>query len=278
MFVRAANQTGEASWHLIAEGNHGPRIPALPVVALIRKMGRGEVLPSGAYSGDEIIDLTDLTPEFAKLAITYGLQFDSAATPAYEKIMGEAYARFHPAIAELHRTGDEVRIFKGQCDVTRGHNPLSHIVAAVMGFPKSGTAVPVTVTVTPDSVGETWERNFDGKKFSSHHSLGTGKWARHITERFGSIRIQMAILEEAGKLRIDTRGWSLFGVPLPSFLKPAGDVYETQDDKGRFVFHVDLKAPLFGRLCKYHGWLEPVEKASAKEISPPTNGSPQTRA
>ena len=199
MFVRAANQTGEASWHLIAEGNHGPRIPALPVVALIRKMLRGEVLPTGAYSGDEIIGLSDLATEFAKLAITYGLQFDGAKTPVYEKITGEAYTRFHPAIVELHRTGDKTRIFKGHCDVTRGRNPLSHIVAVVMGFPKSGTAVPVTVTVTPDAAGETWERDFNGKKFSSHHSLGIGKWARHITERFGPIRIQMAILEEAGK-------------------------------------------------------------------------------
>ena len=177
-------------------------------------------MPTGAYSGDEIIGLDDLAPEFAKLDITYGLQFDGAETPVYEKIMGEAYARFHPAIAELHRTGDKVRIFKGQCDVTRGRNPLSHIVAAVMGFPRSGKSVPVTVTVTPDAAGETWERNFDGKKFSSHHSLGTGKWARHITERFGPIRMQMAILEEDGKLRIDTRGWSLFGLLLPRFLKP----------------------------------------------------------
>ena len=259
MLVRAANQRGEASWHLIAEGDHGPRIPALPVVALIRKMLRGETMPNGAFSGDEIIALDDLAPEFAQLDITYGLQFDSADTPVYEKIMGEAYARFHAAIAELHRTGEKVRIFKGHCDVTRGRNPLSHIVAAVMGFPKSGTDVPVTVTVTPDTEGETWERNFNGKTFSSHHSSGTGKWARHVTERFGPIRIQMAILEEDGNLRIDTRGWSLFGLPLPNFLKPAGDVYETQDEHGRFVFHVDLKALLFGRLCKYHGWLEPVK-------------------
>jgi len=277
MFVRAANQTGEASWHLIAEGDDGPRIPALPVVALIRKMLRGEPIKAGAYSGDHIIGLADLAPEFEKLAITYGLQFDGANTPVYEKIMGEAYARFHPAIAELHRTG-EGRQFRGACDVTRGRNPLSHIAAAVMGFPKNGTSVPVTVTVTPDKAGETWERNFDGKTFQSHHSLGTGKWARHITERFGPIRIQMAILEEDGNLRIQTGGWSIFGLPLPQFLKPGGDVYETQDEHGRFIFHVDLKAPLLGRLCKYHGWLEPVEKAGAKTMSPSGSASPQTSA
>ena len=241
-------------------------------------MLRGDVIKTGAYSGDQIIGLTELAPEFEKLAITYGLQFDSADTAVYEKIMGEAYESFHPAIIELHRTGKTTRIFKGECEVTRGRNPLSHIVAAVMGFPKSGSAIAVSVTVTPDATGETWVRDFAGQKFQSHHSLGQGKWARHITEKFGLIRIQMAILEEAGNLRIETRGWSIFGIPLPKFLKPGGDVYETQDAQGRFVFHVDLKAPLIGRLCQYHGWLEPIEKAGAKEISPAANGAPQTRA
>lgn len=257
MFVRASNKNGEASWHLIAERDDGPLIPALPVVALIRKRLRGDTIKPGAYSGDQIIGLADLAPEFENLAIKYGLHFDGAATSVYEKVMGEAYERVHPAISELHRTG-EGRVFKGQCDVTRGRNPLSHIVAAVVGFPKNGKAVPVSVTVTPDSTGETWVRNFNGKKFQSHHSLGTARWSRHITERFGPIAIYMAILEEDGNLRIHTRSWSFFGLPLPKILRPGGDVFETQDNQGRFVFHVDLIAPIFGRLCKYEGWLAPA--------------------
>jgi len=88
----------------------------------------------------------------------------------------------------------------------------------------------------------------------------------------------MAILEEDGNLRIQTGGWSIFGLTLPKFLKPGGDVYETQDEHGRFIFHVDLEAPLLGRLCKYHGWLEPVEKAGAKTMSPSGSASPQTSA
>lgn len=256
MFVRASNAGHDASWHLIAEGDHGPYIPALPAVALVRKMLRGDLPEPGAYSGDELIGLAELAPEFASLDIKYGLQYDGAALPIYEKIMGEAYTRLPPAVSDLHRTANG-RVFQGKCDVTRGTNPLSHIVAAIMGFPKSSQSVPVTLTVTPHKTGETWERNFNGKRFQSHHSLGQDKWARHITERFGPIRIHMAILEESGNLRIQTRAWSIFGIALPRCLKPGGDVYETQDAQGRFVFHVDLKAPIFGRLCKYHGWLEP---------------------
>lgn len=256
MIVSASSETGAASWHLLADGDHGPYVPTLPAVALIRRCLLGTPPLAGAYSGDQVIDLKALTPEFAKLDIHYGLQYDGSDLPVYEAMMGEAYAELFPALQDLHRTGDG-RTFAGQCTVTRGRNPLSHVVAAIVGFPKSGKDVPATVTVTPDAKGEIWTRKFGGKTFQSHHSKGTGRWARHVKERFGPMSIHMAILEEGGKLRIATRGWSLFGLPLPKFLRPGGDVYETMDDQGRFVFHVDLTAPIFGRLCKYEGWLAP---------------------
>ena len=128
-----------------------------------------------------------------------------------------------------------------------------------MGFPKGGNDVAVTITIEPDKTGERWTRNFGEQSFSSHHCQGTGRWSRHVTEKFGPIAIHMAILEEAGKLRIETAGWSIFGLPLPKILKPDGDVYETQDADGRFEFYVDLTAPIFGRLCKYEGWLVDAE-------------------
>ena len=277
MIVSASNASGAASWHLVAEGDHGPFVPTLPVVALIRQFLRGRPPSAGAYSGDRIIDLQALAPEFAKLNITYGLQYDGAGLPVYEAVFGEAYEKLFPAVQAVHRTGSG-QAFEGRCHVTRGRNPLSHIVAAIVGFPKSGEDVPVSVTVTPDATGELWSRDFGGQKFQSHHSPGKGKWTRHITERFGPMAVHMAILEDDGKLRIQTQGWSFLGLPLPKFLRPGGDVFETQDDQGRFVFHVDLTAPIFGRLCKYHGWLAPVENAGAKVISPSGSGSPQTSA
>jgi hypothetical protein len=256
MIVTASNASGAASWHLVAEGDHGPYIPSLPTVAFVRKLMRGAGPKPGAYSGNDLIDIDDLEPEFAKLDIAYGLQYDGAALPVYEAVMGEAYAKLSLAIQDLHRTG-ESRAFAGYCVVTRGRNPLSHIVAAIVGFPKSGENVPVSITVTPDATGEMWVRDFGGQIFQSHHSHGKGRWSRHVTEKFGPMAIHMAILEDGGKLRIKTRGWSIFGMPLPKVLRPGGDVFETIDDQGRFVFHVDLTAPLFGRLCKYQGWLVP---------------------
>lgn len=255
MFVRGTSDTSEASWHMLVLGDDGPSIPTLPAVALVRKYLRGEAIPHGAHSGNEVIKFVDIEPEFDRLAIGHGLQYDGADLPPYEKIMGDAYQRFHPAIRDLHQTGDG-RVFQGRCKITRGLNPLSFLIAEAFRLPKSGPDVFVEVKITPDAKGETWERFFDGRRMASHHTLGRGKWSRLITERFGPMVVHMAILEEDGNLHIRTQGWSFLGLTLPKFLCPGGDVYETQKG-GRFVFHVDLHAPMIGRLCKYEGWLEP---------------------
>jgi len=66
---------------------------------------------------------------------------------------------------------------------------------------------------------------------------------------------------EDGKQILKTVGWSLLGISLPKILLPGGDVFEHSKD-GRFNFHVDLVAPIFGRLVKYEGWLEPLPRGS----------------
>ena len=60
-------------------------------------------------------------------------------------------------------------------------------------------------------------------------------------------------------MRVDTKGWRLFGLPLPSWLGPNGDVYEFAKD-GKFHFHVDLRLTVIGRIVKYVGWFDPQPK------------------
>jgi len=76
-----------------------------------------------------------------------------------------------------------------------------------------------------------------------------------VVERFGPIAVYLAILVQNGRQILKTTGWSVFGIPLPKFLMPGGEVFE-HDANGRFNFHVDMVAPLLGRLVKYEGWLE----------------------
>jgi len=240
MFVKASGAEKTLTWNMIAIGDDGPRIPAIPAVIMVRKWLRGDTVAAGARTAITDITLADFDTEFAKLKITHGIHDDTPQSRnLYEEILSDAYADMSKPLRELHAIGTG-KTFEGRCKVTRGKNPLSHIVAAVFGLPKASPDIPVKVVLTKDGNKEIWERFFNGRRMVSTQEAGRGK---------------LAILVEDGKQILKTTGWSIYGIPLPKVLTPSGDVYE-HDADDRFNFHVDLVAPIFGRLVKYEGWLE----------------------
>lgn len=254
MFVSASNKTQSRSWHLIAEGDDGPRIPAIPSAVMVRKWLRGEDVPPGARTAITDITLEGFDSVFSNLNITHGMHDDSRThRNLYEEILGEAYNDMSEPLQDLHRIG-EGKTFEGRCKVTRGSNPLSHLVAAVFRLPKGSPDVPVKVVLTKDGNKEIWERFFGGKRMVSTQEAGRGRQRRLVIERFGPMAIYLAIIIKDGRQIVETTGWSFFGIPLPKILLPGGEVFE-HDANGRFNFHVDLVAPIFGRLVKYEGWL-----------------------
>ncbi|MDB2439111.1 DUF4166 domain-containing protein [Hellea sp.] len=258
MFIRASNETESRSWHMIAEEDDGPRIPAIPSAIMVRKWLRGETVPTGARTAITDINLSDFDTEFSKLKITHGIHNDGVkGRNLYEKILGETYNEMSEPLRNLHRI-EAGKTFEGRCKVTRGKNPLSHIVATFLRFPKASPDIPVKVVLTKDGDKEIWERFFDGRRMVSIQEAGRGKQNRLVIERFGPIAVYLAILVQDGRQVLKTTGWSIFGIPLPKFLTPGGDVFE-HDADGRFNFHVDLVAPIFGRLVKYEGWLTEVK-------------------
>ena len=83
---------------------------------------------------------------------------------------------------------------------------------------------------------------------------------RDVVERFGPIGIAMAVLVEGERLVLMIRRVTVFGIPLPSWLRPGGVAYEHTAD-GRFNFFVEIRAPLAGLIVGYRGWL--VESSGA---------------
>ncbi|MGB6445419.1 MAG: DUF4166 domain-containing protein [Xanthobacteraceae bacterium] len=51
--------------------------------------------------------------------------------------------------------------------------------------------------------------------------------------------------------------WSVFGIPLPLWLCPRTQAYESAEG-GRFNFLVKISHPLTGLIVSYDGWLEPI--------------------
>jgi len=257
MFVRARGvsegRAVERSWHLLAEGDDGPYIPSMAVEAVVRKMLAGIRAEPGARSGVHALELEDYDPLFRGRSIYTGFRAPEVDAPLYRKILGSAFSTLPLRLRELHGSSAP-REWTGFADVRRGRGPAAAILAALFGFPHTASKVPVTVTFSPEGDAERWVRNFNGKRFSSVQSVGTGRDEHLVVEQFGPARFALALVAESGRLALIPRRWSIFGIPMPNFLLPTGESCETEQG-GQFCFDVEISMPLIGRIVAYRGTL-----------------------
>jgi saccharopine dehydrogenase-like NADP-dependent oxidoreductase len=71
MYVRVTGIDGNGSprrlaWHVAADHNHGPAIPAMPAVLLARRLYEGRAAAPGAYACVGMLTLAEFLPEFAR--------------------------------------------------------------------------------------------------------------------------------------------------------------------------------------------------------------------
>jgi hypothetical protein len=262
MFVRVSGSDAKGAltreWHVVAEGDEGPSIPAMAAAAVIRRCLDGKRPESGARSAVHDVDLSDYESFFAGRAIHTGRREERAgnALPLYRRILGDAYEELPPAIRILHDIDGSLRA-AGRASIERGRSPLARLGAMIIGFPPAGDDVPVEVRFLVAKGRETWRRTFAGKSFESLQEEGTGRSARLLIERFGPLGFAMAVVVTKDGLELVLRRWTVFGLPLPLWLAPRMKAFEREED-GRFRFHVEIGHPLTGPIVRYRGWLEPV--------------------
>lgn len=256
--VRADGAPVERSWHLLAEGDDGPLIPSMAAAAIIRKCLAGRSPTPGARPATTDLELADYEPLFARRTICFGVREASPETarwPLYRRILGPAWSGLPEPVRRMH---DGTRSAQGVATVERGKRWTARLAAALFGFPRAGRNVPVTVNFESREGMEIWRRSFAGRSFSSFQSEGHGRSDKLLTERFGPVAVGLAVVSEAGRLRLVVRRWSVFGLPMPACLAPGGDAFEYAED-GRFHFHVAISHPLTGLIVRYRGWLVPQE-------------------
>lgn len=246
------------SWHLIAEGDDGPFIPALAAVSIIRRYFNGEnkTIRSGARPALGALTLDDYNTMFSQFNIHTGTRDlpQSSDSPIFRQVLADAWKNLPAQIRALHEIDDH-KSFAGRATVTRGDSWLARLLAWVMGFPPAAKNIPVSVTMRRREDKEKWLRNFAGHTFSSEMSIGDGDFSHLIFERFGPIKFAMALVVNSDGLMYQPQGWTFLGIPMPSFLAPAGKMLEfVQDD--RFNFHVAITLPLAGPVVSYTGWLK----------------------
>lgn len=260
MFVAVAGLDGKGqpvrrAWHLVAEGEDGPFIPSMAAEALIRRMLVGQRPMPGARAATAELELADFETAFARKAIASGVRDEiSVSEPLYRQVMAGAFDAMPAEWRALHDLTEGELTVAGRASVERGRGVLARLAGAVIGFPKAGEDVPVSVTFTRQGRGERWLRTFAGKSFASLQEPGRGRSEHLIVERFGPLAIAMAPTVENGRMRLVIRRFSAFGIPLPQWLGPTTAAHEEVVD-GRFRFDVEIGHPLTGMIVRYRGWL-----------------------
>jgi hypothetical protein len=259
--VEGADASGrmlKRSWHLLAEGDDGPFIPSMAVEAIVRNALDGRMPSAGARAAVRDLELEDYAKVFAGRAISTGIREDIAdkTAPLYRRLLGEAYARLPAPIRAMHDLSASAAA-QGRARIERGRKPLARIAAACIGFPKANPDTPVRVDFTVANGEEIWRRTFGGESFASRQLAGHGRSDGLLCEQFGPIRFGIALVVKDERLVLVMRRWSMFGIPLPNWLCPRTQAYESAEG-GRFNFHVKISHPLTGLIVSYDGWLKPI--------------------
>jgi hypothetical protein len=269
--VKGARATGESltrSWHLIAEGDDGPFIPSMAIAAIINNVLDGRPPKPGARAASRDLELEDYEPFFSSRRIVTGIRDDlPRSAPLQKRVLGAAWEKLPAPVAAIHDVAQS-HIAHGRADIDRGTGPLASAIAAVIGLPKPGREVPLTVRIERIGDTEVWTRNFAGRSFASTHFEGRGRTERLLCERFGPITFAMAMVIADNRVNLIVRDWSLFGIPMPQWLGPRAAVYETAQD-GRFRFHVEIRLPWGTLIVRYRGWLVPSHEKTHAPIAEP---------
>ena len=259
--VRGRHDNGSAitrSWHLLAEGDNGPSVPATATAAIIRNHLQGRTPGTGARPAIGELEPGDFEYFFAALNIHTGYREEIADEnrPVFRTVLGDAWPQLPVVIKELHATGGIGR-FSGRASVQRGRSIFAKLIGRVVGFPAATGDIPLNVTMNCTTDSEHWTRNFDGHEFSSVMTAGKGRFSNLLCEKFGPVTFAMALIADNGRLNYVPCGWTFLGMPMPRFLAPQGEMVESVEN-GRFHFHVELRLPIVGHIVTYDGWLQPA--------------------
>jgi hypothetical protein len=257
MFLAVTGTDGiSRSWHMIAEADAGPLIPSMAAEGVIRRMMAGDVPPPGARPATGELQMSNYETLFRGHAIHYGIRDHvDAQAPLFHRVLGPVWDRLPEVLKAGHRAP---LVLRGEAHIERGKGLLARFAGWLFRFPSEGSDMPTSVAMAVEGPGEAWTRQMGKNRFTSHLSAGKGRDEHLLVERFGPLSFGIALVWRDERLKYIVRQWKAFGIPMPPFLAPGGDSYETVID-GRFHFSVEIRHILTGPIVRYSGWLKPSE-------------------
>jgi hypothetical protein len=168
----------------------------------------------------------------------------------YRRILGDQMDRLPAPVLSFHDAPRGNR-GSGTFDVTRGPGLIPRLLATVVRLPRTGTGVPVELSVEADRNQEKWIRRFD------KHPMITTQWQAGdlLIEAAGPMRLGFQLTADETGLGFEmVRAWFLL-IPLPRWLSPRVTAHETATDDGWFT-EVQFSLPVIGLLIRYAGRIQ----------------------
>lgn len=247
--VDADGRAIRAVWRLVAEPGEGPVTPSLPALAAIKAIA-SERMPAGAGPCVGLLTLDDIVAEMQPHGLSTEAITERGAL--FARAIGPAFETLPEAIRDLHETPGR-SVWRGRAMTEGAASPVAALVARIVGFPATQAECDAEVRIEADGERSIWRRRIGGQAFVS--VLSKPADGGRIEERFGPLSFEIRLTPQADRLIYSVEGWRLGPIPLPRVLAPRTQTHERLDADGRFVFDVEISAPLIGRLVRYCGWL-----------------------
>ena len=247
--VDADSRAARTVWRLVAQPGEGPVTPSLPALAAIKALAAGRV-PPGARPCVGVLPLEAIVAEMAPHGLTTETVSERGAI--YARAIGPTFDGLPAAIRALHETPGR-SLWRGEATAEGAAGPLGRLAARFIGFPGSQAICSAEVEIDADGDRSVWRRRIGDHAFAS--VLSRPRPGGRVSERFGPLSMDLRLTPEGDRLVYRVEGWRLGPTPLPRTLAPATRAHEEVDANGRFVFDVEISAPLVGRLVRYRGWL-----------------------
>ena len=178
---------------------------------------------------------------------------------------GEAYARLHPRLQELHRDGGRL------CGTIRFRfgSGLAGLLgrgwARRSGLPLVAGDHELEVSVGQDAAGLFWTRRFDASRTMRSHFLPEGRWPDGWwNERIGPLQLRLAVDLDGGDWSWRLAGVRWHGIPTPARMLRM--TARKSIEAGGYRFAVRFAMPWIGELLAYEGLLQLQCKAARAPV------------
>ncbi len=243
-----------ATSRIVAKSGHGPIIPSLAAVALLKRLALGKLVFRGAGHAGKHVEIDEIMALVQDLDIQMERDVSVLPKALFRTVLGEAiFAKMPKTTQVLHR-GVPAVLASGFADIAPADNVVGRFISWLFRFPRPGKNIPLDVLIEQTADGERWERRYPDRAMKSVMSNAIAD-DQTLEERFGPISFRMKISARSDGLDMQMMSARMGFLPLPNFMVPRVVATERVDDLGQHLFDVSISLAVIGRIVHYKGWL-----------------------